>query len=83
MERSQQACFLKGDRKMRSNLDVRAEMLRRDIKQWQLAREIGVDEAALCRLLRHELPPERKDRLMATIMRLGQAAGEGETGGQL
>ena len=43
------------------------------VKQWQIADEIGVGETTLCRMLRRELTPEMKEKVLAAINKLANA----------
>ena len=50
-----------------SNYEIRAEMLKYNIKQWQLAEQLGITEFSLCRKLRHELSKEDKEKALNGI----------------
>ena len=50
-----------------SNYEIRAEMLKHNIKQWQLAEQLGITEFSLCRKLRHELSKEDKEKALKAI----------------
>ena len=50
-----------------SNYEIRAEMLKHNIKQWQLAEKLGITEFSLCRKLRHELSKEDKEKALDYI----------------
>ncbi|MDD6465391.1 MAG: XRE family transcriptional regulator [Coprococcus sp.] len=52
---------------MKCNVRVRKELETRRIRQWELAKELGIDEGTLCRRLRVELPEEEQDRLISII----------------
>lgn len=44
------------------------------VKQWQVAKQMGVSEFTFCRWLREELPPERHAQVMAAIDELKKEA---------
>lgn len=52
-----------------SNTRIKIKMLKSGIKQWELARLLGISESALSRKLRDELPEEEQDRIVAVIER--------------
>ena len=52
------------------NLDLRLELTRSGVRQWELAKQIGVNEATLSRWLRFELRGERKRRVEAALKKL-------------
>ena len=52
------------------NLDLRLELTRSGVRQWELAREVGINEATLSRWLRSELKGERKRRVEAALEKL-------------
>lgn len=58
-----------------NNTSVRIEMAMLNIKQWQLARILGISESTLCRKLREELPPEEQIKIIQ-LMRNKIKAGE-------
>lgn len=53
-----------------NNIDIRTEMLKYNIKQWQLAEKLGITEFSLCRKLRHELSKEDKEKALNAIKEL-------------
>lgn len=52
------------------NIEIRAAYMAAGIKQWQLAKILGLSESHFSRKLRKELPPEEKKRVLAAIDRL-------------
>ena len=54
------------------NIEIRCAYLRTGIKQWQLAAALGLSETHFSRKLRHELPQEEKEKILAIIDRLAQ-----------
>lgn len=59
------------------NVEIRAAYMAHGIKQWELAKELGLSETHFSRKLRHELPPEEKECILAAIEKLAE-----ETNGQ-
>jgi len=59
------------------NTDLRVLMCKHSVKQWRVAREIGIAEATLSRLMREDLPETRKLQIGAAIEKL---AAESRTG---
>lgn len=55
-----------------ANLEIRKAARAAGIPLWALAREHGVSEATMTRLLRLELSEEKKVALLATIQRLAE-----------
>ena len=55
-----------------SNEEIRKRMRIADVKQWEVADAIGVHEATLCVWLRHELPTEKRDKILKAIEKLGK-----------
>ena len=50
-----------------TNSKVRIKMIESGIKQWELAKLLGVSESALSRKFRNELPEEEQDRICELI----------------
>lgn len=50
-----------------NNYDVRTEMFKHNIKQWELAEQLQISEFTLCRKLRHELSKEDKEKALNGI----------------
>ena len=55
------------------NKDLQELASGKGVKQWQIADEIGVGETTLCRMLRRELTPEMKEKVLAAINKLANA----------
>lgn len=51
-------------------------MFEAGMKQWEVARLLGLGESALSRKLRDELPEEEQDRIVALIEKAGDEADE-------
>lgn len=49
------------------NSRIRVAMTLHSMKQWELAEIMGMSEASVSRLLRHELPEEAQDRIIEII----------------
>jgi len=49
------------------NSIIRNLLLERGIKQWQLAKMLGMGETTLSRKLRNELPEDEKQRILEVI----------------
>lgn len=52
------------------NLDIRTEISTRGLYHYAVAEELGVSETTFCRMLRKELPANRKKEIFAAIERL-------------
>ena len=49
------------------NARIRIAMVEHDIKQWELARMMGIHEGSLSRRFRDELPEEEQDKIVELI----------------
>ena len=58
-----------------ANHDVRAAMDTAQLKYWQIAAELGVNDGNFSRKLRHELPPKEKQKIFDIIERLTDERG--------
>lgn len=58
---------------VRSNQEVRNLIKKSGVRHWMLASQIEVSEQTLCRWLRHELPPEKKQKIIAAVNELRKA----------
>ena len=58
------------------NNNIKAKMLLLGIKQWQVAREIGITPYTLCVWLRYELSEERLKRIEKAIDKLSKGERE-------
>lgn len=52
------------------NLDIRNEITNSGLNYWQVAEGIGVSDSTFSRLLRHELPDEKKEEIRSAIKEL-------------
>ena len=49
------------------NVRIKIAMTENDLKQWQLAKLMGIHEGSLSRRFREELPEEEQDRIIEMI----------------
>ena len=49
------------------NMEIRIEMTKQNLRQWQLANLLGVSESVLSRKLRKELPDDEKKKILEII----------------
>lgn len=49
------------------NMEIRIEMTKHGLKQWQLANLLEMSESALSRKLRKELPDNEKQQILGII----------------
>jgi predicted XRE-type DNA-binding protein len=54
----------------KANLDIKNAMLKANVKQWEVAEAYGLSESNFSRLLRRELVPEKKQKVMNIINKL-------------
>lgn len=50
-----------------SNTEIRVKATKCGVKMWQLADKLGIHEGTFSRKLRHELPEEEKQKILALI----------------
>lgn len=64
----------KGGEKMgsKANREIRTAMFEANVRQWQLADQLGKNETYVCRLLRKELPEERKREILDVIEKMSK-----------
>ena len=62
----------------RANKDIRTAAAESGIKLWQIADRYGITDGNFTRLLRKELPTEKKIRIFAIIAELKAEAEKGE-----
>ena len=53
-----------------NNVEIRTEAKRRGVKMWMIAEELAIQDSALSRKLRHELPAAEKANILEIINRL-------------
>lgn len=49
------------------NKEIRAALRLSDVRQWQVAEELGVSDVTVCRWLRQELPDDKKALMLKAI----------------
>lgn len=49
------------------NMEIRIEMTRHNLKQWQVANMLGISESVFSRKLRKELSEEEKEHIINVI----------------
>ena len=49
------------------NEQIRTALRCSDVKQWELAEQLGVSEVTVCRWLRAELPKDKKVQILQAI----------------
>ncbi len=49
------------------NMEIRVEMTKKNLKQWQVANLLGVCESHFSRMLRKELSKDEKKRVLTAI----------------
>lgn len=54
----------------RANLDIRNELTKANVKQWELADGLNISEPTLTRWLRHELSENKKAHLLSVIRQI-------------
>ena len=50
-----------------ANTDIRYEIMKRGLKNYQVAEKLGICETTLSRWLRTELPADRKQKILEAI----------------
>ena len=53
-----------------TNLEIRVEMAKRNLKQWQVAKMLGVSESVFSRKMREEFTEEEKNTILTTIRKV-------------
>ena len=66
-------------RQNETNQDLRKEITKRGLFYWQVAARIGVADTTFSRMLRSELSPEQKARILKMIDAEGAADGTEKT----
>lgn len=52
------------------NLDIREDAKKANVKLWQIADKLNISDNWFSRLLRHELPDEKKEEIRSAIREL-------------
>ena len=50
-----------------TNVEIRVEMTKKGLKQWELAQLLGISESTFCRKLRKEIPEDEKQKILKII----------------
>ena len=58
------------------NARIKIAMAEHDVKQWELARILGIHEGSLSRRLRDELPAEEQDKIIELIRKHSGGGGD-------
>lgn len=59
-------------RKTKTNMEIRLAAKESGVFLWEVAEELEIQESRLCKILRAELPPEEKKKILAIIDRLSK-----------
>lgn len=52
------------------NKKIREKIKKSNVRHWEVAEALSIDDSTLCRWLRHELPKDKEDRIIKTIDKL-------------
>lgn len=55
-----------------NNLEIRFSAKNKGVKMWQIAEELHIQDSALSRKLRHELPEDEREKILTIIDRLAR-----------
>lgn len=66
------------NRSLTANKDIRDLMEQNNIRLWQFADVLGIQDSALCRKLRHELTDSEKDHYKKIIGQITKKGGTHE-----
>lgn len=50
-----------------ANLDIRQALLEANLKQWRVAESLGISESQFSKMLRRELPEDKKNQVLEAI----------------
>lgn len=64
----------------KANLDIRTAAAEAGIMLWQIADRYGINDGNFTRLLRRELPTEKKERIFAIIEEIKTEKGATDNG---
>lgn len=53
-----------------ANWDIRQNLLLSGVRQWKVAEEMGISESMLSKMLRRELPRDKKEKIGLIIEKL-------------
>lgn len=57
-----------------NNAEIRIFTKNSKVRLWQVAEVLGIQDSALSRKMRHELPPDEKQKILAIIEELAKEA---------
>ncbi len=57
---------------MMKNVEIRTELMKRGMKNYELAELLGIADSALSRKLRKELPEDEKQKILEVINSFGK-----------
>ena len=52
---------------MMNNIEIREAIKESDFKHWQIADMIGIADTTFCRMLRRELPEDKKQEILTAM----------------
>lgn len=50
-----------------NNAEIRIEAMKKGVKQWQIAKALGISETYFCKIMRKELSQDKKDEIIQII----------------
>ena len=50
-----------------ANSKIKMRLMERDVRQWELAKKMGISETTLYRRLREELPRDEQNRILSIV----------------
>ena len=62
---------------MKANREIRNRAFEKDVYYWEIARRLGIRPETVSRLLREELNPEQKEKVMRAIYEISYPIGHG------
>ena len=62
--------------KIMTNNEIRSKAKEKSVKLWQLADALKISEPTITRKLRHELPEEEKNKILALIDEIAERKSE-------
>lgn len=57
---------------MKANIEIRQAAIKAGIHFWEIAEEYGMQDSNFSKMLRHELPSEKKEEILAIIKKLSR-----------
>ena len=59
-----------------SNIDIREALDKKDVRQWEVAEEMGVSEFTFSRRMRRDVSPEYKEQILSAIRKIAEKKGK-------